>query len=168
MLLQLLGERHPSLAANKFFIAGESYAGVYVPSLAQKILDGNTKSAPAILGGNAKSAPAVKINLQGIMVGNGVTDPVYDGNALVPFAFGKSLIDKALHDRIQDACHGSFWNATDGSPTSLDEMDLRLRDLNIYDVLAECYRPKSTGLPTGRLVNACVTGHADAEANCPR
>ena len=26
---------------------------------------------------------------------------VYDGNALVPFAFGMSLVDKALHDRIQ-------------------------------------------------------------------
>ena len=25
----------------------------------------------------------------------------YDGNALGPFAFGKSLVDKALHDRIQ-------------------------------------------------------------------
>jgi serine carboxypeptidase-like clade 1 len=26
---------------------------------------------------------------------------------------------------------------------ALDEMDLRLRDLNIYDTLAECYHPKS-------------------------
>lgn len=30
------------------------------------------------------------INLRGYMVGNGVTDPVFDGNALVPFAAGES------------------------------------------------------------------------------
>ena len=41
---------------------------------------------------------------------------------------------------------------------SLDEMDLRLKDLNIYDVLAECYRPKSSSLPTGRFISPVCLG----------
>lgn len=31
---------------------------------------------------------------QGYLVGNGCTDPEYDGNALPPFAVGKSLISQ--------------------------------------------------------------------------
>ncbi len=33
--------------------------------------------------GNQKAAGSIKVNLQGYLVGNGVTDPVFDGNALV-------------------------------------------------------------------------------------
>ena len=40
----LLGffERFPLLLANPFYIAGESYAGQYVPQLAARIFDHNT------------------------------------------------------------------------------------------------------------------------------
>ena len=34
--------------------------------------------------------------MQGYLIGNGVTDPVFDGNALVPFARGNSLISEGL------------------------------------------------------------------------
>lgn len=33
-----------------------------------------------------------QLRLRGYLVGNGVTDPRFDGDALVPFAYGKSLI----------------------------------------------------------------------------
>ncbi len=33
-----------------------------------------------------------RLRLRGYLVGNGVTDPRFDGDALVPFAYGKSLI----------------------------------------------------------------------------
>jgi len=48
-----------------FYIAGESYAGIYVPTLANQVL----------LHNNATTV-ADKINLKGIMVGNGCTDPL--------------------------------------------------------------------------------------------
>ena len=50
---------YPELQGNDFFIAGESYAGVYVPSLAYAIYNYN------------QAGSGVKINLKGIMVGNG-------------------------------------------------------------------------------------------------
>jgi carboxypeptidase C (cathepsin A) len=50
---------YPEYAGNDFWIAGESYAGVYVPSLAFAVYNYN------------KGSPAVPVPLKGIMVGNG-------------------------------------------------------------------------------------------------
>lgn len=54
----------PDLARNEFFITGESYAGKYVPVLAQEIHHHNMN------GGQDK------INLKGLAIGNGYCDPV--------------------------------------------------------------------------------------------
>lgn len=56
--------KFPNLKNNEFFIAGESYAGIYIPYLARKILDKN--SLPET---------ETKLNFKGIMIGNGCTDP---------------------------------------------------------------------------------------------
>ena len=45
----------------------------------------------AVLDGN-DAGQEPRLDLRGYLVGNGVTDPEFDGNALVPFALGKSLI----------------------------------------------------------------------------
>lgn len=65
---------------NDFFVAGESYAGVYVPLVTRAVLDGN------------EAGQEPELRLRGYIVGNGVTDERFDGDALVPFAYGKSLI----------------------------------------------------------------------------
>nr|XP_018901500.1 PREDICTED: venom serine carboxypeptidase-like [Bemisia tabaci] len=54
----------PSLQRNKFFIAGESYAGKYIPAIGHKIYHENKVPGAAL-----------KINLGGLMIGNGLTDP---------------------------------------------------------------------------------------------
>lgn len=53
----------PELQKNGFFISGESYAGKYIPSLGSKIHHNNQNAS-------------LKINLQGLLIGNGLTDPV--------------------------------------------------------------------------------------------
>lgn len=40
------------------------------------------------------------INIKGILVGNGVTDQVFDGNALVPFIWGHSLIPDDMYSEV--------------------------------------------------------------------
>lgn len=60
--------RFPELQQKDFYITGESYAGVYIPSLAYEILKHN------------ESAGAKKISLKGIGVGNGCTDPTECSN----------------------------------------------------------------------------------------
>ncbi|TMW66298.1 hypothetical protein Poli38472_004063 [Pythium oligandrum] len=57
-------EKHPELRDREFYITGESYGGHYVPAAAHHIWEQNKN--------NASSA---KINLQGIAIGNGITDP---------------------------------------------------------------------------------------------
>lgn len=52
----------PHLQKNDFFITGESYAGKYVPAISYTIHQNNP---------NAK----LKINLQGLSIGNGLSDP---------------------------------------------------------------------------------------------
>ncbi|KAF3023097.1 hypothetical protein E8E14_013385 [Neopestalotiopsis sp. 37M] len=56
----------PEYAEQPFYIAGESYGGSYVPALASRISD-RQKSLNGV---------QLKINLQGIMVGNGLFDDV--------------------------------------------------------------------------------------------
>lgn len=114
---------------NDFFISGESFAGVYVPLISQAVLDGN----------DAGQQP--RLHLRGYLVGNGVTDPRFDGDALVPFAYGKSLISRDLYEQVSSACGGVYWNATEGSPCdrALDRVWHAVSGLNIYDVLESCY-----------------------------
>ncbi|XP_013195146.2 venom serine carboxypeptidase-like [Amyelois transitella] len=54
----------PELQSNKFFVTGESYAGKYVPALAYTIHKKNP---------DAK----IKVNLKGLGIGNGFSDPVH-------------------------------------------------------------------------------------------
>ncbi|XP_026289903.1 venom serine carboxypeptidase-like [Frankliniella occidentalis] len=60
----------PQLQGNEFFIAGESYAGKYVPALGMAIHGANTEASGA---GGANDS--VKINLRGLAVGNPHAEP---------------------------------------------------------------------------------------------
>lgn len=53
--------------------------------------------------------------MQGYLIGNGVTDDEFDGNAYLPFAAGKSLITELQLQRATEACNGSFWDFEGGS-----------------------------------------------------
>jgi cathepsin A (carboxypeptidase C) len=57
---------HPEYASNEFYVFGESYGGHYAPNVAYRIWEGNQ---------NAKKNGMPIINLKGLAVGNGLTDP---------------------------------------------------------------------------------------------
>ncbi|CAL7950491.1 unnamed protein product [Xylocopa violacea] len=52
----------PELQSNDFYVTGESYGGKYVPAVSHAIKDYNIKAK-------------TKINLKGLAIGNGLTDP---------------------------------------------------------------------------------------------
>ncbi|KAK9141131.1 hypothetical protein Scep_010812 [Stephania cephalantha] len=121
-------EQYQEFQSNPFYIAGESYAGVYVPTLASEVVKGIDSGAKPT------------INLKGYMVGNGVTDPEFDGNALVPFAHGMGLISDDLYEEVSLSCKGSYWSPVNEScGKSLSKVDEDLDALNIYDILEPCY-----------------------------
>ncbi|XP_044467200.1 serine carboxypeptidase-like 20 [Mangifera indica] len=121
-------ELYPEFLDNPFFISGESYAGVYVPTLAYEVVKGIDAGVKPVL------------NFKGYLVGNGVTDPEFDGNALVPFAHGMGLISDELFEEVQKECNGNYYNSERETCNSkLAEVDEDIDGLNIYDILEPCY-----------------------------
>jgi serine carboxypeptidase-like clade 1 len=109
--------------------SGESFAGIYVPTLANRIVTGNQRGES-------------NINLVGIAVGNGVTDPIADSdtNNLFPFAYGHALYSTQTNDAIKAACpsnpSGTACQALTEQVYSVFNNDL----LNMYDIYGDCYR----------------------------
>ncbi len=62
--LQAFFKSHPEYSENEFYVFGESYGGHYAPAIASRIFQGNVKKE------------GLHINLKGVGVGNGLTDPV--------------------------------------------------------------------------------------------
>ncbi|XP_052183340.1 serine carboxypeptidase 24-like [Diospyros lotus] len=85
--------RFPQYKHRDFYIAGESYAGHYVPQLAKKIHDYN----------KAYSHPI--INLKGFIVGNAVTDTYYDNVGTVTFWWSHSMISDRSYNSILKNCN---------------------------------------------------------------
>ncbi|OVA05236.1 Peptidase S10 [Macleaya cordata] len=94
------------------------------------------------------------LNFKGYMVGNGVTDEEFDGNALVPFAHGMALISNDLFQDVTTACNGIFWHYS-GTKECFDlllKVDNKVKHLNIYNILEPCYRgPVAREIETGNV-----------------
>lgn len=120
----------PEFNKNPFYVAGESYGGIYVPTLSAAIVEGL----------KAKVKPI--INFKGYMIGNGVTaEQKYDGNALLPFAHGMALISDDLYREFTSSC-GLDIDEDNGVAECKDYRDKvykALGGLNIYDILEPCY-----------------------------
>ncbi|OQR96452.1 serine protease family S10 [Achlya hypogyna] len=98
--LQTFLASHPKYAKNPFFITGESYGGHYVPSAAHYIL--TQQLLPRNHG--------PRINLRGISIGNGLTDPVtqipLSAALAVTNAYNLSLVPPSeLTQLLEDAVH---------------------------------------------------------------
>ncbi|KAI3459132.1 hypothetical protein Pfo_015795 [Paulownia fortunei] len=121
-------EQFPEFTANPFYIAGESYAGIYIPTLASDVVKG------------VKAGVNPIINFKGYMVGNGVCDPNFDGNALVPFAHGMGLISHNMLKEAEVLCKGNYHNSINiDCQKILYKIDRVLDDLNRYDILEPCF-----------------------------
>ncbi|GMF29548.1 unnamed protein product [Phytophthora lilii] len=94
VFLQGFLDKHPEFEGRKLFLAGESYAGHYIPAAAHKILREN------------KAAKTRRINLQGIAIGNGLTNTVIQsehGLDMVNNSYGIKLMDDATLEKAKIA-----------------------------------------------------------------
>ncbi|XP_061375565.1 serine carboxypeptidase-like 31 [Gastrolobium bilobum] len=83
--------KFPSYRTRTFYIAGESYAGKYVPELAELIHDRNKD-------------PSLHINLKGILLGNPQTSDAEDWLGLVDYAWSHAVISDETHKTIRRSC----------------------------------------------------------------
>lgn len=65
----------PHLQKNEFFLSGESYAGKYVPAAGWAIYQDSKRQTD-----NVDDPALPKINLKGLAIGNGLTDPEHQFN----------------------------------------------------------------------------------------
>lgn len=119
---------YPEFVNNRFYISGESYAGIYVPTLSAEVVKG-------IQGGQVPV-----INFKGYLIGNGVSGSQFEGlSALVPFAHGMGLLSDDIFEEVERACKGNYQNASVSCYNSIGKIDEALSGLNIYDILEPCY-----------------------------
>ncbi|KAA0202018.1 hypothetical protein HAZT_HAZT009598 [Hyalella azteca] len=133
-LLQFF-ERFPSYKSNAFFVTGESYGGIYVPTLSVRIVDNNDTNP---------------INFQGFAVGNGLSSYPMNDNSLVFFANYHGLVGKETWDATvteccagavpsQDACN-FYADHSAQCELQVDKIFLAVynRGLNTYSLYGDC------------------------------
>ncbi|XP_061688892.1 lysosomal protective protein isoform X2 [Syngnathoides biaculeatus] len=117
----------PELSANPLFLMGESYGGIYVPTLAERVMEDDA------------------LNLQGLAVGNGMSSYELNDNSLVYFAYYHGLLGSRLWSRLQKSCcrdgRCDFHRNPDvGCSAALGEVQDAVygSGLNIYNLYAPC------------------------------
>ena len=79
-----------SMKNREFYISGESYAGVYIPSLSTAILEDTSED---------------KVNLKGVLIGNGLTDFDTDiEQSMVEFGFWHGIISPKTYKLYKRNC----------------------------------------------------------------
>ncbi|KDO31957.1 hypothetical protein SPRG_03172 [Saprolegnia parasitica CBS 223.65] len=84
LALQAFFILHPEYAASPMIIAGESYAGKYVPHIAHYIHTINR---------NDSTIPNVRLNLWGVAIGNGEMKPLLQTQSVADYALALGFID---------------------------------------------------------------------------
>ncbi|KAG6410509.1 hypothetical protein SASPL_128570 [Salvia splendens] len=127
-------DRFPQYKYRDFYISGESYAGHYVPQLANKIYDSNNKSSHPI------------INLKGFIVGNADTDSYYDYIGTVNYWWSHSLISDHTYNLLFKSCNNSFKDTSHKCQDMLTYVDKEIGNINLYNIYTErCNEPQGGG-----------------------
>ena len=79
----------------KFFVTGESYAGMFIPSVG-KYINANNKQGTSY----NKGMDRIPIKLAGLAIGNGWIDPKIQGPATIDYSWWHGLIDKPTRDAL--------------------------------------------------------------------
>ncbi|TMS32976.1 hypothetical protein L596_000761 [Steinernema carpocapsae] len=129
--VKLFYQEFPQFRNHSTFIMGESYGGVYVPTLTARIVEGQ------------KEFP---INLKGMALGNGYVNGKMNIDTALRFAYGHGLVDEQLWETLETDCCGNNIETCDFSEVSgycanMVEGIFRFLwsgGLNPYDLYRDC------------------------------
>ncbi|KAH7521191.1 hypothetical protein FEM48_Zijuj07G0007200 [Ziziphus jujuba var. spinosa] len=110
--------RFPQYKSHEFYIAGESYAGHYVPQLSELIFDQNKDASKEDY-----------INLKGLMVGNAALDDETDQKGMIDYAWDHAVISDKLYDGIKKNCNFSEVQPSHECNELLDDY------FDVYDII---------------------------------
>ncbi|KAF8093343.1 hypothetical protein N665_0384s0029 [Sinapis alba] len=127
-------ERFPAYKENDFYIAGESYAGKYIPELAEVVYDKNNENS------------LLHINLKGILLGNPETSEAEDWDGWVDYAWSHAVISDELYGVIKRNCNFSSnttWDVKE-CKDNIDEVIKQYHKIDQYSL----YTPTCNGNST--------------------
>lgn len=84
--------RYPSLQGRDFYVTGESYAGIYIPALIEKLV----------------ASPIEGLALKGLAIGNPYTDQTIDGNAYMDYCYTHAMISYENYQDMKKYCHNGL------------------------------------------------------------
>ena len=118
-------EKFPEYASHEFYLAGESYGGVYVPLLAYSILQYN------------EQVEVEAVNLKGFAVGNALTDRRFDMTpATFLVAWSHNLLPWDFHDYYQSVCSDPESPLCNDAQNTL--FNVYLNNTNMYNLYDNC------------------------------
>ncbi|MED6217744.1 hypothetical protein PIB30_020543 [Stylosanthes scabra] len=147
---------HPKFRANPLYIAGDSYSGITVPVLVKEISDGN----------EAGTLPP--INIRGYILGNPSTDTEYDMNSRIKFSYRVGLLCDELYQALELFCKGEYVHpnkSEGGCITSLEKVDMCLKDIYAPMILERKCSPLSSAKPNNILEWASTTNLSSSDAH---
>ncbi|KAJ9685580.1 hypothetical protein PVL29_017567 [Vitis rotundifolia] len=117
-------ERFPEYKKRDFYIAGESYAGHFVPQLAHVILHHNKKANRTI------------INLKGITIGNAAIHDETDWLGMYQYFGSHALVSPRTTRQIEKHCDFSpgVTNQTKECNTAFEEVYPNIANIDIYNI----------------------------------
>ncbi|CAL9077807.1 unnamed protein product [Musa acuminata var. zebrina] len=127
-------KRFPQFKSHDFYIAGESYAGHYVPQLSEKIFDENKKASKENY-----------INFKGFIIGNALMDDDTDQTGMVDYAWDHAVISDRVYHDVKKSCNFSEENVTKACDDALEEYFAVYDIIDMYSLYAPvCVRPNTS------------------------
>ncbi|XP_072993672.1 serine carboxypeptidase-like 34 [Typha latifolia] len=127
-------KRFPQYKSHDFYIAGESYAGHYVPQLAEKIFDANKDCSKEDY-----------INFKGLMIGNAAIDDETDQKGMVEYAWDHAVISEKLYNNIKKSCNFFTENVSDACNDYMNEFFNSFMFIDMYSLYTPiCLAPEAS------------------------
>ncbi|KAF3451011.1 hypothetical protein FNV43_RR07100 [Rhamnella rubrinervis] len=118
-------KRFPQFKSHDFYIAGESYAGHYVPQLADLIYKKNQ--------GVSRDS---YVNLKGFMIGNAVINDQTDSSGMFDYAWSHAIISDQLYNNIIKECSFGDENQTVLCENHIKGFLRAYSEIDIYSIYA--------------------------------
>ncbi|XP_031273423.1 serine carboxypeptidase II-3-like [Pistacia vera] len=128
-------ERFPQYKTRDFFIAGESYAGHYVPQLANTILLRNN---------NTKNTKKTIINLKGIAIGNAWIDDNTGNKGMYNYFWTHALNSDETNAGINKYCDFVAGNFSNTCLKYQNQADDEIGNIDIYNIYYPLCQSKAT------------------------
>ncbi|KAL3730238.1 hypothetical protein ACJRO7_027271 [Eucalyptus globulus] len=112
---------HPEFLSNPLYIAGDSYSGIIVPMVTLQVAEAN------------KAGLKPRMNLEGYVLGNPLTNVHNDYNSRVSFAHLKALISEQLYESANADCNGDYINVNKNNVDCVNDLKVVTECLeNLY------------------------------------